>query len=657
MYNYSIMILDTDHLEEICQDIKYQYENNICDLALFCMTLSPEGTPAVDKASILCAKYDAFRDRLGEMGLKCGVLVQATIGHGYIPDEMHPFQPVINFRNGKETAMCCPYDINFRKHMKDSFETIAKHCQTTIMVDDDFRLLHKLEMGCGCPLHMAEFNKRAGTHLTREELYKIVENPNTPQKQKYKEIFLSTQTDSLEGCAKEYRAGIDSVNPSIQGCFCTAGFDKAGGIAKILAGAGNPTILRVNNGEYTPHGARDLAPIMYRAAQQMALDYNKADVYLAETDTCPQLRYAKGAMSLHSHYIATILEGTVGAKHWITKLNNYEPESGVAYRKVLSENAGLYNSLKEIVPQLKWRGARVPLSHTYEDDYTIIDDWNDNCWNMCWNGWVNCVLERLGLPMYFSKEGKTAFYDYEFDAKKDFPPSNKLNLTKEEIKEMLKGWTFMSSKCAKIINDMGFKEYTGVEVEEYTGPHVSGEHILLDNKNIHVQCGAKKLIPINENVEILSEVCHLEKGIINKVMFPGVTKYKNPLGGTSIVFCGTPTAPFHYSTAFSFLSMSRKLQLTELLREAGELPVYYPEDAEIYLRAADMKDGSLFIAIFNLGFDPIENFPLIFDREISKIEILTKAGKREPINWTMDNKVCRIDKTVFTLQPVILFVK
>ncbi|MBQ7256068.1 MAG: hypothetical protein IJS60_00040 [Abditibacteriota bacterium] len=654
MYNYSIMILDTDHLEEICQDIKYQYENNICDLVLFCMTLTPEGTPAVDKASLLCAKYDAFRDRLAEMGLKCGVLAQATIGHGYIPDEMHPFQSVISFRDGEKTAVCCPLDINFRKHMADSFEIIAKHCQTTIMVDDDFRLLHKPGMGCGCPLHMAEFNKRAGTNLTRDELCKILENPDNPQKLKYKEIFLSTQTVSLEGCAKEYRAGIDRVNPSIQGCFCTGGNDKGGGIAKILAGNGNPTILRVNNGEYTPHGARNLATMMYRAAEQMALDYNKADIHLAETDTCPQLRYAKGAMSMHSHYIGTILEGTKGAKHWITKLNNYEPECGVAYRKVLSENAGLYQYLKEIVPHLKWRGARIPLSHTYEDDYSIIDNWNDNCWNICWNGWVNCVLERLGLPMYFSKTGKTAFFDYEFDTKKEV--INNLNLTKEEIKEMLKGWTFMSSTCAQIINKMGWTEYTGVMVEDYKGPHVSKEHMLLDNKNIDVQCKAKKLIPINENVEVLSEVYHLEKGINKKVMFPGVTKYKNPLGGTSIVFCGTPTAPFHYTTAFSYLNMSRKLQLTELLKEAGELPVYYPEDAEIYLRAGDMEDGSLFVAIFNIGFDPIPNFPLIFDREISKIEILTKEGKRERIDWTMDDNVCRIDKTVCTLDPVILFV-
>ena len=75
MFNYSIMGLDTDHIEEICEDIKYQYENRICDMALFCMTLSPECNPVLDKASVLCEKYDQFRDKLDSIGLKCGVLI------------------------------------------------------------------------------------------------------------------------------------------------------------------------------------------------------------------------------------------------------------------------------------------------------------------------------------------------------------------------------------------------------------------------------------------------------------------------------------------------------------------------------------------------------------------------------------------------------
>ena len=78
LQNYTIMPLDTDHLEEICQDIRYQYENGTASCALFMMTLVPEGNPPADKVGILCEKYDLFRDRLAEMGLGSGVLVQGS---------------------------------------------------------------------------------------------------------------------------------------------------------------------------------------------------------------------------------------------------------------------------------------------------------------------------------------------------------------------------------------------------------------------------------------------------------------------------------------------------------------------------------------------------------------------------------------------------
>ena len=53
MKNYSIMPLNVDYLEEICEDIKQQYENGVCSCALFSMTLVPESNPLIDKAAIL----------------------------------------------------------------------------------------------------------------------------------------------------------------------------------------------------------------------------------------------------------------------------------------------------------------------------------------------------------------------------------------------------------------------------------------------------------------------------------------------------------------------------------------------------------------------------------------------------------------------------
>lgn len=86
LLTYSIMSLDTSHLEnidEICQDIRWQYENGVSSCPLFSMTLVPEGNPVVDKAKILTEKYMQFKERLDKMGIPSGILMQATIGHGW----------------------------------------------------------------------------------------------------------------------------------------------------------------------------------------------------------------------------------------------------------------------------------------------------------------------------------------------------------------------------------------------------------------------------------------------------------------------------------------------------------------------------------------------------------------------------------------------
>ena len=68
LYSYSIMNLDIGHIDEICNDIKAQVENGVCECALFSMTLCPEGNPPADKVTGLCKKYALFRDKLRKMG-------------------------------------------------------------------------------------------------------------------------------------------------------------------------------------------------------------------------------------------------------------------------------------------------------------------------------------------------------------------------------------------------------------------------------------------------------------------------------------------------------------------------------------------------------------------------------------------------------------
>ena len=167
---YSIMPLFTDRIKEICDDIERQYKDGIATEALFMMNLTPEGNPAVNKARLLCEKFDIFKEELDKRGLRAGILVQATIGHGYSVGVRPPFQSIVAV-DGTPSFTICPYDEGFREYIKASFAEIASRHPSSIMVDDDFRLFARSNSACVCPLHLKEISRRYGREITREELH------------------------------------------------------------------------------------------------------------------------------------------------------------------------------------------------------------------------------------------------------------------------------------------------------------------------------------------------------------------------------------------------------------------------------------------------------------------------------------------------------
>ena len=640
LHSYSIMNPDVSHLDEICQDIKEQYESGVCSCALFKMTLVPEGNPPSDKATLLCKKYAKFKKRLDKMGIPNGILVQASVGHGWVLGEMFPYQAHVNFTDGVATRSVCPCDEGFKEYIFNALATVASYKPCHIMIDDDFRTIWFKGEGCSCPLHMERFNKKAGTSYTDRELWKIV-NEKSDIARKYTNIFIETQKQALVETAKVMRAGVDSIDPSVPMSYCCCGNNGefAYEIASVLAGENNPVIVRINNGNYTPEGARYFSRAFHRAATQIAKLKGKVDIFLAETDTCPQNRYSTGAMSLHTHFTGSILEGANGAKHWITRLISYEPESGKAYRNVLSKHFGFYEKLAEIQPSLKYRGCRIFVPSTPDFTYGRVKEE--------WDGWSLCVLERLGIPMYFSSEnGGVTCLEGDVDSR----------LSDKDILEMLKGKVILASDTALNLIKRGFGKYLGVDVRAWQGKTPVNELILKTNCRVSMQQNAMELVPLDYTVIVSSYVSNTTDYENYENLFPGSTIYKNELGGTVFVFCGTPVAEFHISTAFSFLNYSRKQQLIDMVKISGELPVYYPNDEEVYLKVADMENGTVFASVFNIGLDPIENLELVCDFKATKFEKLMPNGEKKEIGFIFENGKYILNTPCNILEPVVLFI-
>lgn len=638
---YSIMPLNVERIEEYCNDMKEQYDLGVMSCALFLMTLVPEGNPPVDKVGPMCEKYDLFKAKLDAMGVPNGVLVQATIGHGYKLGHEFPFQSYTGLVDGSGKYTVCPYDKGFHEYIYNVMKTIASHEPDCIMVDDDFRLLARPAGGCACPMHMARFNELAKTNLTREELYAITSDKENENSKKYWDIFVETQRESLLESAKVMRAGIDAVNPKLPGSFCCCGNNAefSDEIAKILAGEGNPSVVRINNGRYSKEGTKYFTSTFQRAATQIEKIKDKVDIILAETDTCPQNRYSTSALSLHTHFTGSIIEGCTGAKHWITRLHAFELESGKAYRKTLGKYSGFYEKLAEIVPTLSWKGCRMHVSKRIRHVGGYIS--NDS------NNWAACVLERMGIPLYYSsKKGGVLCMDgsaFEF-------------FTDEEILDVLSGPVILASDSVEYLISRGFGEYLGVSVREWEGKPIMGEQLFVNGNKCTAQMKTKELVPLSDDVLVDSMTYNTVDRQNYELLFPATTIYKNKLGGTVIAFAGSPYARYVYTEAYSFLNFSRKKQIVRLLRNVNELPVYFDGDEEVYFRAADMADGGLFAGVFNTGFDPIDKLELtVVDRNIKKIFMLNENGERKQLDFIQDGEVCKIDIRVNTLEPVILF--
>lgn len=643
MYNYSIVKANEKHVEEICLDIIRQTNEGITDLALFSMTLVPEGDPVIDKAAIEGEKYALFRDRLKKEGVEVGILVQATIGHDYKLNADFPFQHLINLKDGDRRFVACPYDEDFRDYLRKTFKTVASLSPKTIMVDDDFRLMGRPGRGCACPLHMKAVSRLAGREVTREELFDAIFGEKKDEK--LKNIFIETQKESLIGGAMAMREGIDAVDESLSASFCCVGASTefAADIAKILAGKFGKPMVRVNNGNYTPLGAKRFNEHLHRAAKQIAvLKANGVDTLLAETDTCPQNRYSTSAQNLHAHFTGTILEGASGAKHWITRLAAFEPRAGEAYRKKLAENRGFYEALADLRPKIKWKGCVTPVS-------TSADALSENA-DLAKYGWSVCVFERLGLPCYFSSdpeaEGAIFMEDLDVNLRSD-----------EELLKFFEKTVVLTGEAARLVNERGLTAYTGVEVKEWTGVNLSGEAFPKYGTGCNAQVRAKELVPTSDAVETLSTTYHLRDGKVQDPLFPGVTSFKNPSGGTTIVFCGDPYTNFTYTEAFSFLNETRKNQLIDILKETDNLPVYYPDDMEMLLRAGELPDGSLFVAAFDISLDRAETLPLVVESEVERVETLTPSGEWKEVAFNTDGDRIEVDTPVYTLEPIILKIR
>jgi hypothetical protein len=169
----------------------------------------------------------------------------------------------------RATAVACPICPEFQKYIVEMYARYAAVNPHMLWVEDDFRLHNHAPLtwgGCFCDLHMAEFSRRAGRTLTREEFVKGLLQPGKPHP--FRKIWLDVAREQMVELASSIGSAVHAVSPStivglmssVPATHCAEGRDWAG----VLGGLAGPNV---------PMADRPHLPSYYDVTSQQYLKY------------------------------------------------------------------------------------------------------------------------------------------------------------------------------------------------------------------------------------------------------------------------------------------------------------------------------------------------------------------------------------------------
>ncbi|MCQ2379286.1 MAG: hypothetical protein MJ016_08835, partial [Victivallaceae bacterium] len=407
----SVTYFNPDEVPYMIGEAKRAAESSGIRKNAYSMSISPTGKNPIRVVEKYADAFGKLKKGLDGSGVEVGILVQSLVGHGWAGSatSQDPMEYIINQKN-RTVYRYCMLDPKFRKYTHDAMVLLAKQKPAFFLMDDDMRTINNGDNGveCFCESHMKIYNEKMPRKFSSaQELIDYL--AKAPASDPVVRIFEQVRRETLLGYAKLVRDAIDEVDPSIKCGYCSGGGEYllAGDVARALAGK-NESFMRINDGNYLEMWSQEFNEVMYHCTFKARAAGN-VDYILDESDTCPHSRYAKSAISMHSHITGAILNGASGGKLWITNLMNKDVKSSTsAYEKILKEHRAFYDALLAEVAHVSWQGPVTPLVDVSKDfnpararqSFFALQDWQIK------------LLNRYGIPAHYEyvKKGDDFVY-------------------------------------------------------------------------------------------------------------------------------------------------------------------------------------------------------------------------------------------------------
>ncbi len=605
------------------------YEDNIreahrlgAERVFFCPCMA---TADEDKKAAAIKEIIKSREIYEKAGFEVGVWI-STMGHGgsligVSSDNNKKYTHITGLRGVTTENSFCPLDSVFSDTVCSYLKQIASTGVKIIMLDDDFRFSHRDDCGCTCKYHLAEYEKRLGEKISRDDVFKRAFSGGY---NKYRQVYYDMLGDTLRNFAKQMRQAIDSVNPDIRFGFCavTSSWDCDGTdaieLSKIMAGKTKP-FLRFIGAPYWTNGGNLNNHIQYVAElerMQASWCKNTHIEIFSEGDTYPRPRYVTPAAILESFDTILRADGNFDGilKYGIDYISSPNYETG--YADNAERNRELYNKIDELFENKNAVGINVTckmkkmLGRTFSDpDKQITSTWDSSFYQteqlLLTNCSVPSTYENAPVTIAFGENGK-----YISNSGNGF---------------------IIDAIAAEHLIESGTD--TGIEyISEKNSYNITSENFITENEIVSsdASLGAVYIKP-KSNAVVLSEFNITD---INgkKSTIPACIKYKNKKGQKFLIYAYN----FDKVRENTFF-MRNYMRQEQLIREyewlaEEKLPAICKKHPDLYIMTKK-NSKSLSVGLWNIYPDKIFNPVIELDKNYKNIKFINCSG------MLVDNKV------------------
>ncbi len=562
------------------------------DIVLYCLSLHPEGRPAIAKAEYLVESYRKLRRALKGSGIRLGVLMQSTLGHWpVVAKDEEPWTHSITL-DGKVKRFC-PADPGCRQYLHDAARMIALEKPCFILLDDDVHANGFFGVECFCERHVAMFNAANGTNHTPESLQAAVKGCRPGDT--VCAAFQTMQREFVAGIVDTLRAAVDEVDSSIPMGACTPGGERrfAGDTARRAAAGGQAPVLRIDNALYNQrslvHFPRCLAHTMAMCDVHAGIPY-----LLDESDTFPHNRWSMSASLLAMKLQAAAFCGLRGSKLWYCNAHKGSFPVSRAYTDAIADLRGQFSAIVAAAQGSELSGIVVPVIggrgpwHPSMTGESFVGEGN----------WGVGMAGGFGVP--FRCRG-----DLTADAIYTLGGADAVaRLSDEDLQEMFRHRVLVDGAAALALTERGLQRLNGVKAT----PGPLTYNFERDADGVEYDFAqhdeTPRLEPVAPDAEIVSYLCHtpFHGAPEADAVAPGMVCATNGLGGRVVTTAFFATGHGMFQPP---LTDMRKAWFLLALSKLGwnDWAVLNDQDATVLERRR--PDGTTLLAVFNTGFDEL----------------------------------------------------